>query len=216
MLKERVIETNEGIQDEITVDIFNVFARNMRDKGYNGVEDMIASGINNGDVLEVGPGPGFVGLELARKIKPHTMTALEISPAMIEVAKKNAAEYGIRVNYVLGNAIQMPFTDNSFDSVISNGSLHEWESPIQCFNEIARVLRTGGTYCITDMRRDVSSLKKNMIYYSTKPKEMRPGYLSSLNAAYTRTEIIELLRNSNLKHAHVKNQFFGLCIYGII
>lgn len=214
MMKYRVIETNQGIQDQLTVDTFDVFARNMRDKGYNGVEGMIASGIGNGDLLEIGPGPGYVGLELAKRVGPKSLTGCEISGAMIAFARKNAAEYGIDAAYVQGNAMRMPFDDESFDGVISNGSMHEWESPIAVFNEMYRVLRPGGRYCITDLRRDVGRLKRSMVYHTTQPKAMRPGLITSLNAAYTTYEIAELLRNSALAKAQVKNDFFGLCIWG--
>lgn len=215
MINVRVVETNEGIQDELTVETFDIFARQMRDKGWNGVDGMIASGIQGGDILEIGPGPGYVGLELAKKVKYRSLCGCEISGAMLQFARKNAQEYGIEAVYLQGNAMNMPFSDESFDSVISNGSLHEWESPIKVFNEIYRVLRVGGRYCITDLRRDVGSLKKAMVYLSTKPKEMRPGFISSLNAAYTLSEMTELLRNSQLKDAKVENDFFGLCISGI-
>lgn len=164
MIKTRVIETNEGIQNEITVEAFDLFARSMRDKGWNGVDGMIASGIQGGDMLEVGPGPGYVGLELAKKMNTTSLTGCEISPAMIRFAEKNSAEYGIPARYVLGNCMEMPFVSESFDTVISNGSLHEWENPIRTFNEIYRVLRAGGRYCITDLRRDVHPLKKAMVY----------------------------------------------------
>ncbi len=214
MTRARVIETNEGIQNEITVETFDRFAREMRDKGWNNVDGMIASGIPNGDLLEIGPGPGYIGLELARKIHPRSLTGCEISPAMILTAQKNAADYGITINYVQGNAMEMPFADESFDGVISNGSLHEWERPIRVFNEIYRVLRKGGRYCITDMRRNAGFLKTTMIYHSTKPAAMRPGFLTSLGASYTPLEITELLRNSDLCSASVKSEFFGLCIYG--
>lgn len=214
MVKTRVIETNEGIQNEITVEKFDMFSRSMKDKGWNGVDGMIASGIKGGDVLEVGPGPGYVGLELAKKIHLDSLTGCEISPAMLRFAEKNAADYKIPAHYVLGNCMDMPFEDESFDSVISNGSLHEWENPIRAFNEIYRVLRDGGRYCITDLRRDVHPLKKAMVYLSTRPKEMRPGLITSLNAAYTLSEITELLRYSALYGATVTNDFFGLCIAG--
>lgn len=214
MIKTRVIETNEGIQNEITVEAFDLFARTMRDKGWNEVNKMIASGIKGGDVLEVGPGPGYVGLELAKKLNQTSLTGCEISPAMIRFAEKNAVEYGIPARYVQGNCMNMPFADKSFDTVISNGSLHEWENPIRAFNEIYRVLRTGGRYCITDLRRDVRPLKKAMVYLSTQPKEMRPGIVTSLNAAYTVSEITELLRQSNLQAALVTSNLFGLCIAG--
>ena len=214
MVKIRAIETNEGIQNEVTVEAFDAFARSMRDKGWNGVEGMIASGIKGGDVLEVGPGPGYVGLELAKRIHPKSLTGCEISPAMLCFAEKNAAEYRIPARYVLGNCMAMPFEDESFDTVISNGSLHEWENPVRAFDEIYRVLRPNGRYCITDLRRDVHPLKKAMVYLSTQPKEMRPGLITSLDAAYTLSEITELLRLSSLRNATVSSDFFGLCISG--
>ena len=214
MIKTRVIETNEGIQNEITVETFDLFARRMRDKGFNGVNDMIASGIRGGDILEVGPGPGYVGLELAKKVHPISLTGCEISPAMIHFAEKNAAEYRISAHYVLGNCIAMPFENESFDTVISNGSLHEWENSIRAFDEIYRVLRPGGRYCITDLRRDVNPLIRTMVYLSTRPTEMRPGLITSLNAAYTVSEITELLRHSSLHQATAIGDFFGLCITG--
>lgn len=210
-----MIETTEGIQDEVTVETFDAFARTMRDKGWNGVEAMIACGVNAGDLLEIGPGPGYVGLELAKKAGPASLTGCEISPAMLAFAQKNVAEYGIDARYVQGNAMDMPFDDASFDGVFSNGSMHEWENPIAVFNEVYRVLRPGGRYCITDLRRDVHPLKKWMVYHSTQPKAMRPGLVTSLNAAYTRNEIAELLRHSRLHAAGVTDDFFGLCVCGV-
>jgi len=214
MLKPRVIETNEGIQNELTAQVFDAFAKTMRDKGWNGVDSMLQSGISSGNILEIGPGPGYIGLELLKKLSGAALTGCEISLAMIKIAEKNAASYGVDAKYVQGNAISMPFEDSSFDAVISNGSLHEWEDPKRVFNEIYRVLRQGGRYCVTDLRRDVGWLKRSMVYHSTNPKEMRPGLLSSLNASYTEGEILEILSGSSLKNASVKKEFFGLCISG--
>jgi ubiquinone/menaquinone biosynthesis C-methylase UbiE len=182
MLKARIIETNEGIQNEVTVEMFDVFAQTMRDKGWLGVGSMVQSGITGQNILEIGPQPGYVGLELLKKLPGSTVTGCEISLAMIKVAEKNAAAHGANAKYVQGNAMDMPFDDASFDAVISNGSLHEWEDPKRVFDEIHRVLRPGGRYCITDLRRDVGRLKRELVYVSTKQKEMRPGLISSLSA----------------------------------
>jgi hypothetical protein len=76
------------------------------------------------------------------------------------------------------------------------------------------VLKPGGLFCIADMRRDVKPLIKWLIYALTKPKEIRPGFLSSFNASYTQTEIERILKRSKLRNAEVKNEFFGLCISG--
>jgi ubiquinone/menaquinone biosynthesis C-methylase UbiE len=217
MIKQRVIETNEGIQDGLTVEIFDSFARGMRDKGWNNVDSFIKAGITKGNALEIGPGPGYVGLEWLKKTEGTTVTGCEISGEMIRLAQKNAAEYGLeaRTSYVLGNCMQMPFADASFDAVFSNGSMHEWEDPKRVFNEIARVLKPGGIYCVDDMRRDVSPLIKWPIYLSTKPKEIRPGFLTSLYAAYTVPEISSLINQTALRGASIRREFFGLMIQGI-
>lgn len=216
MSKQRIVETNEGIQNELTVEVFDDFAKTMRDRGWDNVNSFLQAGITGGNVLEIGPGPGYIGLEWLKKAPDATLTGCEISPAMLKVAEKNAKEYGFsdRVTYVNGNGMEMPFADQTFDAVFSNGSLHEWEDPIRVFNEIARVLKTGGVFCITDMRRDVNPILKWLIYSSTKPKEIRPGFITSLNASYTVDELKRLLCQSALKNVSVQKDFFGLCVSG--
>ncbi len=216
MKNKRIIETNEGIQNELTVEVFDQFARGMRDKGWNNVDSFLKAGITGGNVLEIGPGPGYIGLEWLKKAPGATLTGYEISPAMIQIAERNAEDYGFsdRVTYVKGNGMEMPFQNNAFDAVFSNGSLHEWEDPIRVFNEIERVLKQGGLFCITDMRRDVNPLIKWFIYFSTKPQEIRPGFITSLNAAYTSEELESLFSQSALKRTSVQEEFFGLCAAG--
>ncbi len=216
MVKQRIIETNEGIQDKLTVEVFDQFARNMRDKGWNNVDSFIKAGITEGKALEIGPGPGYIGLEWLKRCPSATLIGCEISSEMIKLAEKNARDYGFeeRVNYVEGNGMDMPFPQASFDGVFSNGSLHEWEDPVRVFQEIYRVLKPEGIFCITDMRRDVNPLIKWPIYFSTWPKEIRPGFLTSYHAAYTVDEIKTLLGRSSFQNAAVSKEFFGLCITG--
>lgn len=216
MLKQRIIETNEGIQDELTVEVYDQFSRNMRDKGWNNVDSFIKTGIVSGNVLEIGPGPGYAGLEWLKATSDSMLTGCEISREMIKLAEKNAVEYGLeaRTNYVESNCMQMPFPDGSFDAVFTNGSLHEWEEPVKVFNEINRVLKPGGIFYISDMRRDVNPAVKWLIYFLTKPKEIRPGFITSLNASYTVDEMKDLIGQSALKTAAVIKDFFGLSVSG--
>ena len=213
MLAERIIETNEGMQDETTVEMYKSYARFMRDNGWYEIDLMLETGILGGDILEIGSGPGLVGLEIVKKLAGSKLTGYEISQAMIKVAEINAAEYGINAKYVHGNAMKMPFHDSSFDSVITNASMHEWEDPVHIFNEIYRVLRSGGHYCIIDLRRDVGQVEWNYVYKST-PENVRPSLKASLNASYTKEEILKILSKSDLKNASVKYNFITLCIYG--
>jgi hypothetical protein len=63
MVKARIPETDEGIQDERTVGLFDQMARRLRDNGYLVTEAILGSGIRSGSALEIASGPGYLGLE---------------------------------------------------------------------------------------------------------------------------------------------------------
>jgi ubiquinone/menaquinone biosynthesis C-methylase UbiE len=216
MVKPRIIETDQGIQGEFNVRMYDSMMRRMRNKGWIETDLILKTGIRQGLALEVGPGPGYLGLEWLKKTEGTNLKALEISPDMIEIAERNAKEYSLesRVEYVKGDAQEMPFDDNMFDGVFTNGSLHEWAQPTKIFDEVHRVLKPGGIYCISDLRRDMNQLVKWLMKLVTKPKEIRPGLISSVNASYTSQEIESILGESNLKGYKVSKVIMGFVITG--
>jgi len=216
MVRPRIVETAEGIQGEFDVAAYDRFMRRMRDRGWLETSEILEVGIADGIALEVGPGPGYLGLDWLSKTKNTKLVGLEISENMIATATRNAKSAGLheRVDYVHGDAHKMPFEDASFDAVFSNGSLHEWARPLTILDEVHRVLKAGGRYCITDLRRDMSPLIKFALWVFTKPKEMRAGLISSIDAAYTRSELSDLLRESRLQSASVRHSLMGLTVTG--
>jgi ubiquinone/menaquinone biosynthesis C-methylase UbiE len=216
LVKPRVIETSEGIQEELSVEIYDKMMRNLRNHGWIETNLILKSGITRGMSLEIGPGPGYLGLEWLKKTSGTSLQALEISPNMISMAEKNAEEYGLqnRVKYIEGNAQEMPFEDCIFDGAFTNGSLHEWAEPTKIFNEVHRCLKPGGKYLISDMRRDMNPLMKWFLKRITKPKEILPGLTSSINASYTVQEIKSILSNTNMKSATVKQTTMGFIMIG--
>lgn len=136
---------------------------------------------------------------------------------MIKIAEKNARDYHFtdRVEYKEGKVEMIPFSDNMFDAVFSNGSLHEWPDPMKAFNEIHRVLKKEGKYFISDMRRDMNPFMAFFLKMNARPKEIRPGLISSLHAAYTQEEIVAILNKTPLKDAVVSKNMIGIEIQGI-
>ncbi len=216
MVKPRAIETDEGIQGEFHVQAYDQMMRRMRDKDWLETKEILNAGIVQGLALEIGPGPGYLGLEWLKTTQETSLKGLEISPEMISIAERNAQEYGLchRVHYVKGNALEMPFDEDTFDAVFTNGSLHEWSAPLKVFNEVHRVLKPAGKYCISDLRRDMNPLVKWFMKAVTKPKEIRPGLVSSINAAYTVQEIRTVLGTSRLQGHTVRQNIMGLVITG--
>jgi ubiquinone/menaquinone biosynthesis C-methylase UbiE len=217
MVKPRIVETDQGIQGEFDVRTYNTMMRSLRDKGWMETDHIITSGITHGLALEIGPGPGYLGLEWLKKTAGTMLLAVEISPEMTKIAERNAREYGLegRVKYVKGDAHQIPFDDNTFDGVFTNGSLHEWSQPMRVFDEVYRVLKPGAKYFISDMRRDMNPFVRWFMKLMVKPKEIRPGFVSSINASYTTDEIRSILDQSNLKESVVAKTFMGFEITGV-
>lgn len=153
---------------------------------------------------------------MVKENEKYFLKGVEISPDMIKIAQKNANDYGLnnRVEYIISDAQNLPFKENSFDAVFTNGSLHEWQNPKQIFNEIHRVLKPDGNYFISDLRRDNSIFIKWFLYIACKPREIRSGLVSSLNAAYIKSEITLVLLESKLNEAVVKINPIGFEIIG--
>jgi len=216
MVKPRVVETDHGIQGELVVQDYDEMMRYLRDKGWIETDSIIKSGISQGLSLEVGPGPGYLGLEWLKKTNGTYLKGAEISPDMINIALKNAKEYGVenRVEYVLCDAHEIPFPENTFDAVFTNGSLHEWSKPEIILDEIYRVLKPSGKYFISDLKRDMNYFVKMFLWLSVKPKEERSGLISSINASYTPSEIRSILNKTNLNNALVTKNFVGFEIIG--
>ncbi len=215
-MKQRIPETNEGIQGEFDVSVFNEFQKNMRDRGWIETNQIIQSGIAQGHALEVGPGPGYLGLEWLKNTSGTRLTGLEISANMIALAQKNALAYGFdleRVKYVQGNAMLMPFEADQFDAAFSNGSLHEWERPGDVLSEIARVLKPAGRFFISDLRRDSSPFIKLFLSASTN-RMMRAGLKTSLQASYTKRELEEIIEATPLRGASVRTNPVSLSVSG--
>ena len=96
-------------------------------------------------ILDLGCGTGLNLLEAARTLGPcRALVGVDISPGMIEVAKRKAMSAGVAATFTVSDAEKLAAADGSFDLVICNSVYHWFADRGRTVAEIARVLRPGG------------------------------------------------------------------------
>src|SRR5262249_4112601 len=140
-------------------------------------------------VLEVAPGPGYLAIQIA-KLGRYQVTGLDISHSFVRIARENAASAGVEIDFQQGDAAHMPFPDASFDHVVCMAAFKNFSDPVSALNEIHRVLRSGGSASIYDLRKDASLRDID--------EEVQRMRLSPLNALFTKW----VFRHVLLRTAH--------------
>ncbi len=184
------------------------------------VHKILSRGIRNGKVLDIGTGSGLLALELARAAGCNfDITALDISPNMIKKSKENAikAKKGSSIEFVVSTAAALPFSDNSFDLIMSYASLHHWLDPVQVFNEIERVMKKNGLALVRDnIRVNHYPLWRAAIWGLSKfmNKRHRENWPKVIESSYTIKEMHDILRQSQIKDYHISSDFIciDLCV----
>jgi ubiquinone/menaquinone biosynthesis C-methylase UbiE len=95
----------------------------------------------SGKILEVACGTG----QNFRLFAPNSeITAVDLSPNMLEAARANATRHGLNVNLVVMDAEKLEFPDAIFDTVVSTLSTCTFPNPIKSLQEIKRVCGPNG------------------------------------------------------------------------
>lgn len=177
---------------------YTVFSENYDSKeGYNPDADLNLgcgiptdyAGIENGDhILDLGSGAGndcFV----ARALVGETgrVTGLDMTEPMVIKARANCAKLNFsNVDFVIGDIEDMPFDEKTFDVIISNCVLNLVPDKLKAFNEIFRVLKPGGHFCVSDV-----VIKGNLSERMQKDAELYAGCVSGASEINEYLKIIE-------------------------
>jgi ubiquinone/menaquinone biosynthesis C-methylase UbiE len=140
-------------------------------------------------VLDVACGPGLVACafaEVAREV-----TGLDLTPAMLERARRLQADLGLRnIRWDLGDLYRLPYPDGSFSIVVTRYSFHHLTDPAAALREMVRVCSPGGRVCVIDMVTTPQASRA----FNAMEKLRDASHLRAL----TQEELISLLADAGL------------------
>lgn len=146
-------------------------ARMVIESYYGPMAETILPGLTEGTVLDLGTGPGYLPIEIAKRSQSIKVVGIDLSRDLIRMARANASNAGLsdKLTFEVGNAAGLRFEDSLFDRVISTGMLHSLKTPVKVLKEIYRVLKKDREAWICDPALIASKMDakewKNMLTF---------------------------------------------------
>ncbi len=127
-------------------------------------------------VLDVATGPGFVGMEFAKK--GLEVAGTDITTEMLNHAKELRKRNGVAMEFVLAEASHQPFRDETFDIAVSRLAFHHMKDPARAVESMRRVVRPGGKIVVADLV--VSEDSEVADFHNTFERLRDPSHVRSL------------------------------------
>ncbi len=99
-------------------------------------------------ILDVGCGPGLWVRYFLRQ-GFQEVSACDLTPRAVELTRRSLELFGLKARVQVGNAQELPYPDQSFDHLNCQGVIHHTPDPGRCLAEFQRVLKPGGTLCLS-------------------------------------------------------------------
>jgi ubiquinone/menaquinone biosynthesis C-methylase UbiE len=111
-------------------------------------------------VLEIGPGPGFFSVEIAKRLSGGKLDLFDIQPEMLEKAERQLVRAGFHdVGFTAGAAGDgLPFPNGTFDLAFLAAVIGEVPDPRACLRSLRSVLKPGGRLVFLEMFPDPDRL----------------------------------------------------------
>lgn len=154
-------------------------------------------------ILDVGCGTGLLLQQLSERYPAATLVGLDSSAEMLAVAREKLSP---AIALHLGEANQLPFSNQQFDYVISTSAFHYFRNPSKVLQEFSRILKLKGCLIITDWCRDYWSMfALNLWLRYCEPAHFR---------AYKSHELQAMLTATGFQHRSIHryriNWFWGM------
>ncbi|MCM1291969.1 MAG: bifunctional demethylmenaquinone methyltransferase/2-methoxy-6-polyprenyl-1,4-benzoquinol methylase UbiE [Bacteroides sp.] len=178
------------------------------------------------DILDVASGTGDLAILLARTDPSASVTGIDLSEGMIEIGRDKTRRAGLadRITLTVGDCLNLPMADSSFDAVTVAYGVRNFENLLQGYRQMFRVLRPGGTLTVIELATPTSPLIKPLYRLYTRhiiplagrlvSKDVRAySYLpESIAAVPQRDDMTALMAQAGFTDTAWRSLTFGTCI----
>ncbi len=143
-------------------------------------------------VLDLGSGGGIDVLLSAKRVGPTGLAyGLDMTDEMLDLARQNQAEAGVtNVQWLRGNIEEIPLPRDTVDVIISNCVINLSGDKAQVLHEVARVLKPGGRFAVSDVIADAGMDDATRVDMA--------AYTGCIAGALTREQFTQALEDAGL------------------
>ncbi|MFP4475375.1 MAG: methyltransferase domain-containing protein [Desulfatibacillaceae bacterium] len=146
-----------------------------------------------GTMLDVACGSGIYTRPFARRLREGLVVGLDLSEPMLTRAVRLARRDGLdNAVFIRGNAMELPFFDESFSAVNCCGALHLFPDPGAAVREAARVLRPGGKYTVAMARTPDTALAAPVQWFMDRGVGVHPLSRRELSVLFGEAGLVDV------------------------
>ncbi|MCX7879633.1 MAG: bifunctional demethylmenaquinone methyltransferase/2-methoxy-6-polyprenyl-1,4-benzoquinol methylase UbiE [Ignavibacteria bacterium] len=161
-------------------------------------------------ILDLATGTGKFSFEIKKKFKNSRIVGLDNCENMLSIARKQNQKFGNSIEFILGNALDIPFRDNTFDVVTSSFGIRNFELLDKTFQEIHRVLKPKGKFIIlefgkpsNEIFRKIYTIYQKLIIVNlagliSRNRDAYKYLVTSINSFLYGNELTKFISNTNL------------------
>ena len=153
-----------------------------------------------GRILEIAVG---TGKNLRYYSHDCRIISLDISGEMLTVARKRAAHLSMDISFLLGDAEVLPFSDESFDTVVSSLSTCTFPNPVRALREMARVCKPEGRILLLEHGRSDRE-------WLGRWQDRREDSIAKQLGCHWNREPLGAAENAGLRVVVASRRFFGI------
>lgn len=176
-------------------------------------------------LLDVATGTGDFALQLQSNVAHATVTGIDLSQGMLDVACRKVAERGLQdaIAFEQGDCLALPYDDNTFDAVTVAFGVRNFEHLDRGYREMHRVMRHGGILCVLELSTPQSHLVRwfydlytlHIIPWAGSLKSGDKSayrYLPHSIAAVPQGDaMLEMMSQAGLTHCQARTLTLGTC-----